>query len=77
VTKTVTTPATNVGTLPSEPRKTEYTFSGWYTAVNGGGTQFTATTPVTDDITVYAKWIAGTIVDNDCDGVNDAWETQH
>ncbi|MDR0562347.1 MAG: InlB B-repeat-containing protein [Spirochaetaceae bacterium] len=46
-----------VGTLPA-PAKTGYTFGGWYTAQNGGGTQFTATTPVTANITVYAKWTA-------------------
>jgi uncharacterized repeat protein (TIGR02543 family) len=45
------------GTLPA-PAKTGYTFGGWYTAQNGGGTQFTATTPVTANITVYAKWTA-------------------
>jgi uncharacterized repeat protein (TIGR02543 family) len=55
-TKTVTIPATNVVTLPTAPTKTGYTFSGWYTAINGGGTQFTAATPVTANITVYAKW---------------------
>jgi uncharacterized repeat protein (TIGR02543 family) len=31
-------------------------FGGWYTETNGGGTQFTASTRVTADITVYAKW---------------------
>jgi uncharacterized repeat protein (TIGR02543 family) len=59
---TVTVPATTVGTLPSNPTKTDggvtYSFAGWYTAENGGGTAFTATTPVTANITVYAKWTA-------------------
>jgi uncharacterized repeat protein (TIGR02543 family) len=44
--------------MPSNPTKSGYTFDGWYTAINGGGTQFTATTAVTGDITVYAKWTA-------------------
>jgi uncharacterized repeat protein (TIGR02543 family) len=41
-----------------EPTRTGYDFGGWYTAANGGGTQFTASTPVTADATVYAKWTA-------------------
>jgi uncharacterized repeat protein (TIGR02543 family) len=45
-------------TLPTAPTKTSYDFAGWFTAVNGGGTQFTAATPVTANITVYAKWTA-------------------
>jgi uncharacterized repeat protein (TIGR02543 family) len=54
----VTLPAHTVGTLPTAPTKTGYTFGGWYTAISGGGTAFTATTAVTADITVYAKWTA-------------------
>ncbi|MFZ1037525.1 MAG: InlB B-repeat-containing protein [Smithella sp.] len=49
-------PATTVGTLPTSPTKPCYTFGGWYTATHGGGIQFTASTPVTADITVYAQW---------------------
>ena len=49
-------PATTVGTLPEPPTRTGYIFAGWYTAPNGGGTAFTADTPVTADLTVYAKW---------------------
>jgi len=44
------------GTLPTEPTRTGYTFGGWYTEVDGGGTEFTASTTVTANITVYAKW---------------------
>ena len=44
--------------LPANPVKSGYTFSGWYTAANGGGTEFTAATPVTVDATVYAKWLS-------------------
>jgi uncharacterized repeat protein (TIGR02543 family) len=55
-TKTVTPPSTSVGTLPADPTKTGNSFGGWFTAKNGGGTQFTATSAVAADITVYAKW---------------------
>ncbi len=54
--KTVTSPATTVGTLPTSPSKAGYSFGGWYTAINGGGTQFTVSTTVAANITVYAKW---------------------
>jgi len=49
-------PATTVGALPTPPTKPCYTFGGWWTATHGGGTPFTASTPVTADITVYAQW---------------------
>jgi uncharacterized repeat protein (TIGR02543 family) len=54
--KTVTSPNTTVGELPTEPTKDGYTFDGWYTAVSGGGTLFTDSTEVVADITVYANW---------------------
>jgi uncharacterized repeat protein (TIGR02543 family) len=44
--------------LPANPVRSGYTFSGWHTAANGGGTAFTAATTVTEDITVYAKWLS-------------------
>jgi len=60
-TKTVISPAINVGTLPTEPTRTGYTFVGWYTvAAVTGGTQFIATTTVDKDIRVYARWTAYT-----------------
>jgi uncharacterized repeat protein (TIGR02543 family) len=43
-------------TLPEPPTKEGFTFGGWYTAKDGGGTAFTGSTAVTGDITVYAKW---------------------
>jgi uncharacterized repeat protein (TIGR02543 family) len=55
-TKTVASPATTVGTLPTPPGKPGYSFGGWYPAINGGGTEFTASTVVTENITMYAKW---------------------
>jgi len=43
------------GTLPT-PTRSGYTFSGWYTAVDGG-TQVTSETIVTSEITtLYARW---------------------
>jgi uncharacterized repeat protein (TIGR02543 family) len=42
--------------LPSAPAKTGYVFAGWWTADNGGGTEFTEATAVTASVTVYAKW---------------------
>ena len=58
-TKTVTYPATNVGTLPTtEPTRTGYRFTGWNTSTTGSGTDFTATTTVNASITVYAQWVA-------------------
>jgi uncharacterized repeat protein (TIGR02543 family) len=52
----VTLPATTVGTLPANPTKTGYNFDSWKTQAEGGGTTFIASTPVTGNITVYAKW---------------------
>jgi uncharacterized repeat protein (TIGR02543 family) len=46
----------NVGTLPTAPTRSGYTFNGWNTAADGSGTAFTAATAVTSNITVYAQW---------------------
>jgi uncharacterized repeat protein (TIGR02543 family) len=46
----------NIGTLPPQPHKTANFFEGWFTEKNGNGNEFTNLTPVTNDITVYAKW---------------------
>ena len=56
--KTVTYPATTIDALSTAPTKTGYTFGGWYTATNGGGTAFTASSVVSASTTVYAKWNA-------------------
>ena len=45
-------------TLPPNPTKDGFTFDGWYTDDNTFKNQFDATTPVTADITLYAKWTA-------------------
>ncbi|GHU15123.1 hypothetical protein FACS1894163_00790 [Spirochaetia bacterium] len=49
-----------VNPLPTAPARTGYTFSGWNTAADGSGIVFDETTPVTADITVYAKWTINT-----------------
>jgi uncharacterized repeat protein (TIGR02543 family) len=48
-----------VGTLPT-PTYTGYTFVGWYTSTNGGGTEYTATITYSTagNLTVYAQWTA-------------------
>jgi uncharacterized repeat protein (TIGR02543 family) len=65
--------ATVVSPPSLNPRKPNYDFFGWYTAQNGNGTQFTATTPVNADITVYAKWTPYPVVTFDGDGVRFEW----
>jgi uncharacterized repeat protein (TIGR02543 family) len=47
----------NVTALPTATRK-GYTFNGWFTQPNSGGSQFTTGTPVNGNITVYAAWTA-------------------
>jgi uncharacterized repeat protein (TIGR02543 family) len=50
------TSGASLGSLPEAPLKTGFDFAGWYTQPEGGGTPFTASTTVSADITVYAKW---------------------
>lgn len=59
-----------VGALPTAPIKAGYTFLGWYTGPNGSGASFTASTPVTANTTVYAKWkpVSGGLVLNGPNG---------
>ena len=57
----VISPATTVVTLPAAPTRTSYTFAGWWTGTGGTGTQFTASTPVTASIPVYAYWTTSTV----------------
>jgi uncharacterized repeat protein (TIGR02543 family) len=55
-TKYVVPPATLIDSLPTAPVRTGFIFAGWWTAPGGGGTEFTASTEVTANITVYANW---------------------
>ncbi len=47
----------NLGTLPQQSRN-GYTLAGWNTSANGTGTNYTGMTPITGDVTLYAKWTA-------------------
>jgi uncharacterized repeat protein (TIGR02543 family) len=62
--------------MPSAPTQSGYTFGGWYTAQNGGGDEFTGTTPVTGDIWVYAKWTAVYTVTFNAEGVSPSTQTR-
>ena len=57
----VVTPVTGLSynaTITELPETTRpgYTFGGWWTAVNGGGSQLSVSTQITGNITYYAKW---------------------
>jgi uncharacterized repeat protein (TIGR02543 family) len=45
-------------TLPMEPTRIGYTFGGWYTTPETGGSKFDATAGVTRDWTLYARWLS-------------------
>ncbi|MDR1221090.1 MAG: InlB B-repeat-containing protein [Treponema sp.] len=64
-TKTVLDGGTLGLSMPSNPTKSGAAFEGWYTAQSGGGVQFTASTAITANITVYAKWICTITFDAD------------
>ena len=42
--------------MPANPTRSGYNFNGWNMARNGTGISFTASTVVTENITVYAQW---------------------
>lgn len=42
--------------LPAAPSRAGYTFAGWNTMPDGGGTVFDAATVVSGNVTVYAQW---------------------
>lgn len=58
---TTKTHGSTLGTLPTPTRAStaeySYTFAGWFTAATDG-TQITASTTVTKDVTYYARWTA-------------------
>ncbi|MGE4214157.1 MAG: InlB B-repeat-containing protein [Anaerotignaceae bacterium] len=43
--------------LPTPPTRSGYTFGGWNTLADGTGVDFTVSTVVNGNMTVYAKWI--------------------
>jgi uncharacterized repeat protein (TIGR02543 family) len=57
-TKTVNTPATTIGmaNFPVNPIRNGYNFTAWNTQADGLGTNFTYSTTVTANISVYARW---------------------
>lgn len=60
-TSTTKTHGSTLGTLPTPTRAADvqytYTFKGWFTAATGG-TQISASTIVTKNVTYYAQWTA-------------------
>ena len=60
-TSTTKTHGSTLGTLPTPTRAANvqytYTFKGWFTAATGG-TQVSASTTVTKNVTYYAQWTA-------------------
>jgi|GEM_PF-1511239 len=56
--KTVTSPATTLDSLPAEPTRVGYTFVEWNTQPDGKGDTFNTQTPIRGDVlwTVYAQW---------------------
>ena len=60
-TSTTKTHGSTLGTLPTPTRAANaqytYTFKGWFTAATGG-TQVSASTTVTGNVTYYAQWTA-------------------
>jgi len=59
--KTVIQPTENIDALPSQPTKAGYHFTGWNKKADGSGSDFIATTLVTDSFTVYAQWFKPTV----------------
>lgn len=53
--------------VPAEPTKDGYSFGGWYTDVSCT-TAYDFNSPVNEDITLYAKWLAKYTVSFDTDG---------
>ena len=62
-----------VDNLPN-PQRTNYSFGGWFTGTDGAGNQFTSTTVVTENRTVFAKWTSETGNDDPFAGT---WEGEY
>ena len=58
-----------VGTLPTEPTKTDFTFDGWYTDNINYTTEVTENTVVTSTTTYYAKWLPNITVNFNANAV--------
>ena len=46
-----------LGTLPTKPTRTGFTFAGWWTGMGGTGQELTADAIIPASLTVYAYWI--------------------
>ncbi len=53
-------PAGGIAPDPGVPKRDGYCFEGWYTSAEGGE-KFDFKTEVTEDITLYARWIPETV----------------
>ena len=62
--------------MSTAPTKSRYVFDGWWTSWNDNGSQFTASTTVSSDMSVYAKWTAGATVTFNADGGTPATQTK-
>ncbi len=51
-------------TLPTPPTKDGYTFSGWFTDNESFANEFTSSTSVNENITVFAKWTSTVTFDS-------------
>jgi len=54
--KIIVNSSDTISNLPN-PIKEDYDFDGWFTLKNGGGIQFTTSTVISENKTVYANWI--------------------
>ncbi len=53
---TATIPVGNTATIPGAPTRAGYRFDGWYTTPTDTTTTWNFTTPITNDLTLYAHW---------------------
>jgi uncharacterized repeat protein (TIGR02543 family) len=64
-----------IGPLPT-PTLGGYSFGGWYSGIDGGGTLYTTTSTLTGNATAYAKWIAGQTVELTLDAQGGSVDTE-
>ena len=63
-----------IDNLPPNPIKGTDVFGGWFTAINGAGSQFTTTYVVTSSMTVFAKWTSDNGNGNGNETIAGTWE---
>jgi uncharacterized repeat protein (TIGR02543 family) len=49
--------STAIGVLPTDPKKTSYTFDGWYRSLSDPSSKITTASIFSGATTVYAKWV--------------------